>query len=102
MADCWWGGFWLVVWVCGMGVCLELGDFREKRGVGGRNGYLCLGYFGVGGDVAVVLSGDLGFSLAEVFAGGVEGGFGHDCGGALLSVLDGVYMKIWWWLCGSC
>ena len=41
-------------------------------------GYHCLGYFGVGGDVAIVLVGDLGCSLAEVFAGSVKRGFGHD------------------------
>ncbi len=55
------------------------------RGEGGREGgYLCLSHFGVGGDVAVVLLGDLGFRLAEVFAGCVEGGFGHDCSGGVL------------------
>ena len=36
-------------------------------------------YFGVCGDVAVVLVGEFGFGFAEVFAGGVEGGFGHVC-----------------------
>ena len=43
----------------------------------GKRSYLCLSYLGVCGDVAVVLLGDLGFSLAEVFARSVEGGFGH-------------------------
>ena len=34
-------------------------------------------YLGVCGDGAVVVFGDLGFCLAKVFAGRVEGGFGH-------------------------
>ena len=45
----------------------------------GEGGYLHLGHFGICGDVAVVFVGELGFSLAEVFASGVEGGFGHGC-----------------------
>ena len=45
----------------------------------GEGGYLHLGHFGICGDVTVVFLGELGFSLAEVFASGVEGGVGHIC-----------------------
>lgn len=65
------------------GACF--GGSRRQRGV--REGYFCLSYFGVGGDVAVVLLGDLGFRLAEVFAGRVEGGFGHGCSSGSLDEL---------------
>ena len=41
--------------------------------------YLRLRHFRICGDVTVVLLGELGFSLAEVFASGVEGGIGHAC-----------------------
>lgn len=55
-------------------------------------GYLCLRNFGVGGDVAVIFFGELGFGLADVFAGHVEGGFGHGCcsgNGTLNGLLNG-------------
>lgn len=39
--------------------------------------YLHLRGFGVGWDVAIVVLGDFGFCLADVFAGGVEGCFRH-------------------------
>ena len=54
----------------------------------GEGGYLHLGHFGICGDVAVVLLGELGFSLAEVFASGVEGGFGHGC---RIKKVDGMF-----------
>ena len=41
--------------------------------------YLQLRDFRICGDVTVVLLGELGFSLAEVFASGVESGIGHAC-----------------------
>lgn len=53
----------------------------------GRGGYHCLSYFRVCGDTAVVLFRDLGFSLAEIFAGGVEGGFGHGRSSGILGGL---------------
>lgn len=72
------GGGGLVVCVG----CLAV-ERCSERGKGRRGEYLCLSYFGVGGDVAVVLFGDLGFSLAEVFVRHVEGGFGHGCCGGM-------------------
>lgn len=41
--------------------------------------YLHSGHFRICGDVTVVLLGELGFSLAKIFASGVEGGIGHAC-----------------------
>lgn len=55
---------------------------------GKKSTYLCLRYFRVGGDVAVVLVGEFGLSFAEVFASGVEGGFRHGGGGGSNEVLD--------------
>lgn len=79
-------GLWVVEWVRWLvcwGFFLWWGDQGEEAGSGkeGRKegDYLCLRYFGVCGDVAVVLVGESGFGFAEVFAGGVEGGFGHVC-----------------------
>ena len=59
----------------------------EVGGARGKGGYHCLSYFGVGGDVAVVLSRDLRFGLAEVFTGHVEGGFGHGRGSGIFDGL---------------
>ncbi len=76
------------MWRVSVSVSVGVGVGEERGVCSGRCGregaYLCLSHFGVGGDVAVVLFGDLGFGLAEVFAGCVEGGFGHDwCSGIL-------------------
>ena len=58
---------------------LRIGVVRGRERCMGEGEYLHLGHFRVCGDVTVVLLGELGFSLAEVFAGGVEGGIGHAC-----------------------
>ena len=51
----------------------EEGEEERKRR------YLHFGHFGVGGDVAVILLGELRFGLAKVFTGSLEGGIRHDC-----------------------
>lgn len=68
-------------------MCVWWECVRRGGREGGGEGYLCLRYFGVCGDVAVVLLGELGFSFPEVFAGGVEGGFRHGCCGGMLDGL---------------